>query len=204
MITRDILAVIMPLAGAQAGRFLDPINSAMAEFGITTPDREAAFLAQAAHESSQLLHLAENLNYSADGLLATWPRRFTPVEAAAYARQPERIANRLYALRMGNGDESSGDGWRFRGRGLFQITGRANYRQCSMDLYGDEFLIEQPELLEQPDGACRSAGWYWQSRGLNQWADAGDFKTLTLRINGGLNRYPDRLAFYEKAKGTLA
>lgn len=199
MITRDHLAAIMPAAGTRISLFLDPLNSAMAEFGINTPARGAAFIAQAAHESSQLHNLVENLNYSADRLIEIFRRRFTLADAAAYARKPEIIANRVYALRLGNGDEASGDGWRFRGRGIFQLTGRANYAECSRALYNDEILIERPELLKQPEGASRSAGWFWQARDLNQWADAGDFKTLTLRINGGLNGWADRLACYERS-----
>lgn len=203
MINREQLIAIMPQSGDRAGAFLAPLNSAMEEFGIDTPARQSAFLAQAAHESAQLGALRENLNYSAEGLIATWRRRFTLADAAAYARQPERIANRVYAQRLGNGDEASGDGWRFRGRGIFQITGRANYAECSRALYNDEILIERPELLEMPEGACRSAGWFWQSRELSQWADSGDFKTLTLRINGGLNGWNDRIEHYAAAKSAL-
>lgn len=203
MITRDQLIAIMPQSGDRAGAFLYPLNAAMAEFGIDTPARQSAFLAQAAHESAQLSALRENLNYSADRLIEIFRRRFTLADAAAYARQPERIANRVYAHRMGNGDEASGDGWRFRGRGIFQVTGRANYAECSRALYNDEMLIERPDLLEQPEGACRSAGWFWQSRELNQWADSGDFKILTLRINGGLNGWADRFACYERSNAAM-
>lgn len=204
MITIEQLSEIMPLAGARARHFLDPLNAAMAEFGIDTPEREAAFLAQAAHESGQLGDLVENLNYSADRLVQVFPRRFNPVEAAAYSRQPERIANHIYALRMSNGDAASGDGWRFRGRGIFQLTGRGNYAACSKALYNDEgVLIEQPELIETPEGACRSAGWFWQSRELNKWADADDFKTLTIRINGGLAGWTDRIGYYGRAQNSL-
>lgn len=203
MITRDQLIAIMPQSGDRAGAFLDPLNSAMEEFCIDTPARQSAFLAQAAHESAQLRALRENLNYSADRLIEIFRRRFTLADAAAYARQPARIANRVYAQRMGNGDEASGDGWRFRGRGIFQVSGRAGYAECSRALYNDEILIEHPELLEQPDGACRSAGWFWQARELNQWADSGDFKTLTLRINGGLNGWAERFACYERSNAAM-
>lgn len=205
MISLADLCAIMPLAGrSRAALFIDPLNAAMAEFGIDTPARAAAFLAQAAHESSQLRDLVENLNYSADGLMQTWPRRFSPVEAAAYARHPERIANKVYASRMGNGDEASGDGWRYRGRGIFQITGRGNYAACSGALFGSQdTLLNNPELLEQPENACRSAGWFWQHRELNQWADADDFKTLTIRINGGLNGWTDRIGYHGRALNVL-
>lgn len=204
MITRGQLLSIMPLASrARADEFLPHLNAAMEEFDIDTHERQSAFLAQAAHESAQLRALVENLNYSAAGLLQTWHRRFTAAEAEDYARHPERIANHVYALRMGNGDEASGDGWLFRGRGIFQVTGRGNYAVCSNDLYGDDRLLESPELLEQPEGACRSAGWFWKSRELNKWADSGDFKTLTLRINGGLNGWQERNAYLARANAAL-
>lgn len=203
MISVNQLSAIMPLAGVRARAFIDPINAAMSEFSIDTPAREAAFLAQSAHESAQLRDLVENLNYSADRLIEIFRRRFTLADASEYARKPERIANRVYAQRLGNGDETSGDGWRFRGRGIFQITGRANYSACSKSLFGDDRLVESPELLEQPEGACRSAAWFWQSRELNQWADSGDIKTLTLRINGGLNGWQERADYFARANIAL-
>lgn len=203
MITPDQLDAIMPMPAIRVHLFVDVLNAAMDEFEINTPAREAAFLAQAAHESTRLGVLIESLNYSAQGLITTWPRRFGYPEAADYARNPERIANHVYASRMGNGDEASGDGWRFRGRGIFQVTGRGSYSACSMALYNDDLLIEQPELLEQPAGACRSAGWFWQLRELSQYADSGDFRTLTIRINGGLNGLAERVEFYDRAKTVL-
>lgn len=203
MIIAADLDAIMPMPAVRLYSFLDVLNAAMDEFSINTPARMAAFLAQAAHESTRLGVLVENLNYSAQGLITTWPRRFSYAESADYARKPERIANRVYANRLGNGDEASGDGWRFRGRGLFQITGRGNYAECSKALYNDELLIEKPELLEQPEGASRSAGWFWQNRGLNNYADSGDFRTLTIRINGGLNGWAERQEYYLKAKQVL-
>lgn len=204
MVTRAQLIAIMPLAVERVPFYLDHLNAAMEEFGIDTPARQAAFLSQAAHESAQLRDLVENLNYSADSLISIWPRRFSPAEAKDYARQPERIANKVYAGRMGNGNESSGDGWRYRGRGIFQITGRGNYAACSKDLFNDEgVLIEQPELLEQPQSACRSAAWFWNHRELSQWADADDFKTITIRINGGLSGWTDRVGYYERAKNAM-
>ncbi len=120
------------------------------------------------------------------------------------ARQPERIAARVYANRLGNGNEASGDGWKFRGRGLIQVTGKDNYRQCSHDLYGDDRLVTNPAQLEQPPGAAGSAGWFWASRELNRLADAGDFEGLTRRINGGLNGIEDRRRWLERAQAALA
>lgn len=201
MISRDDLHTIMPRAPGSA---IVPLNAAMAEFGITTRPCAAAWLAQIAHESSQLRQLEENLNYSAHGLQATWPSRFvTEVEAEACARQPARIANRVYADRMGNGDEASGDGWKYRGRGLIQITGKANYAGCSIALFGDARLIESPELLATMTNACRSAAWWWTAHGLNALADAGQFAAITRRINGGLNGQSERLAYWARARKTL-
>jgi putative chitinase len=182
----------------------------MEEFDISSPVRMAAFLAQVAHESSELRTLAENLNYSAAGLRATWPKRFTSdAQAQFYARQPERIANFVYASRLGNGDEVSGDGWRFRGRGLIQLTGRSQYRSAGAALKLP--LEAQPELLEQPEPAGRSAGLFWLSHGLNDLADLSDdradddedFILITKRINGGTAGLAKRQAYWAVAKQVL-
>lgn len=201
-LTIDTLNKIMPKARSQAGIFLPALNAAMAEFDIDTPARQASFLAQVGVESGQFSALVENLNYSAAGLLATFKTRFTATQAAEYARHPERIANRAYANRMGNGAESSGDGWRYRGRGLIQITGRANYATAGAALGLD--LIEQPELLEQPVNACRSAAWWWDAHDLNALADVGDQVRVTKRVNGGTNGLADRLALFSIAQKELA
>jgi Predicted chitinase len=165
--------------------FHQPLNDAMAEFDVNTPTRVAAFLAQALHESARLTRLRENLNYSAEGLLATFPKYFTPVVAQEYARNPERIANRVYANRMGNGPEESGDGWKYRGVGIFQLTGKDNIRACSKAICDNEQYVEDPALIEQPVDACRSAGWFWSSNKLNSLADQEDMKGITRKINGG-------------------
>jgi putative chitinase len=188
----------------------DILNSSMEEFAIDSPPRMAAFLAQVAHESAELHALAENLNYSAAGLRSTWPKRFRSVDMArSYERQPERIANFVYANRLGNGDEASGDGWRFRGRGLLQVTGRSHYRSTGTDLGLP--LEDQPELLEQPEPAGRSAGLFWSSTGLNELADLSgdqvhddeDFILITKRINGGIAGLANRKAYWTVAKGVL-
>lgn len=179
-----------------------PLNDACGLFEIDSLGREAAFVAQCAHESNGFTVLVENLNYSAAGLLGTFKKYFTPQQATDYARQPERIANRVYANRLGNGNEASGDGWRYRGRGLIQITGLANYRACGRALGVD--LVANPALLEDPQHAALSAGWFWQTNGCNELADAADFEALTRRINGGLNGQADRLAWLEKAQAALA
>ncbi len=201
-LSTSILRAIMPsCSAARATLFLPLLAAAMEEFGISTRLRQAAFLAQAGHESGALGRLVENLNYSAAGLLSTWPSRFTAESAAAYARQPERIANRVYGGRGGNGDEGSGDGWRFRGRGVFQLTFRDNYSRAGQALGLP--LEDEPELVATPPVACRTAGRYWRDQDLNSPADSGDMETVTRRINGGLTGLADRLAYYVRAKAAL-
>ncbi|WP_248745144.1 glycoside hydrolase family 19 protein [Pseudomonas sp. MWU12-2037] len=202
-ITQQQLLQILPNAGDQAGVFVPVLNTAMNDYQIVTTQRVAAFLAQTGHESGQLQSVVENLNYGAQALLATWPNRFTPDLAAQVARQPEQIANIVYASRMDNGDASSGDGWSYRGRGLIQITGRSNYRQCSLGLFCDERLLLQPELLEQPQWAAESAAWFWEQQGLNALADADQFNSITRKINGGLNGLEDRLQIWARARAVL-
>ena len=173
------------------------IEQAMVEFEIHTPKQSAMFVAQILHESARLTAVKENLNYSEQGLVTTFGNYFDRNIAKKYARQPEKIANRVYANRMGNGPESSGDGWRYRGRGLIQVTGKANYQDCGEHLGID--LVKKPEYLETPIGASRSAAWFWWSRNLNRSAESGDIKTNTRIINGGLNGYDDRVALYSRA-----
>lgn len=195
---------IMPRSADVIASFIGALNQAMIRWDITTNSRIAAFLAQAAHESAELTQLEENLNYSAEALLRVWPSRFTPDQAAACARKPESIANRVYSNRLGNGPPESGDGWRYRGRGIFQLTGRANYSTCSIAIAGDvDTLILNPELLATPEYACESAGWFWSSRGLSELADRGGFEDITRRINGGLNGYQDRCAYLNRAVEVL-
>ncbi|KWV72185.1 glycoside hydrolase family 19 protein [Pseudomonas fluorescens] len=199
-ITAQQLLQILPNAGGQAGVFVPVLNAAMGKYGIVTRLRIAAFIAQIGHESGQLTRLVENLNYSAEGLMKTWPSRFDLVRATAAARKPEQIANIVYADRMGN--TAPGDGWKYRGRGLIQTTGKTNYVACG-DALGVG-LINHPELLEQPQYAALSAAWYWSVNGLNTLADAGDLTKITRRINGGLNGQADRQALYDKALKVLA
>jgi len=200
-ISLEQLQSIMPAAGERASIFLDFLNRAMDRFEINTAARQTAFLAQVAHESTQLNRTAENLNYSAQALLSEWPRRFNAAEVNQYARKPEAIANRAYALRLGNADEASGDGWKYRGRGLLQITGRANYRACAAGIGLP--LEAQPELLEEPEGAALSAAWFWDLKNLNGYADKGSFEAITLLINGGKEGLTSRMAFYQKAIAVL-
>lgn len=174
--TLDQLQRIMPNAGKRAALYIVPLNSAMIEFGITTPKRQAAFIAQIAHESGSLYYVRE---------LAS---------GAAY--DTGRLAERL-----GNTPEPDGDGQRYRGRGLIQITGHDNYLLCGLAL--DLDLLAEPELLEQPVEACRSAAWFWYNENLNDLADRCEFTRITKRINGGLNGQAERLAFYVTALKVL-
>ena len=175
-----------------AAQWLQPLNAAMLRFGINTPQRAAAFIGQCAHESGNFTALSENLNYKAESLMRVWPRHFpTPEVAAQYHRQPEKIANRAYANRMGNGPEASGDGWKYRGRGLIQLTGKDNYRLASDALSVD--LVATPDLVTQPDMAALTAAWFWNKNRLNDLADKGDTVAISKRINGGTHGLDDRL-----------
>ena len=177
------------------------LAAAMDEFGIDTPQRIAMFLAQCAHESAYFTTTRENLNYSADGLRKIFPKYFANRDANQYHRQPEKIANVVYSGRMGNGDEHSGDGWRFCGRGYIQLTGRSNYTNCAHALNAD--IINHPEYLETPEGAARSAAWFWSKNGLNAFADNNDIKGATKRINGGFIGLEDRTEIYEEVLDSL-
>lgn len=171
--------------------WLEPLTAAFQRFDISTPKRQAAFIGQCAHESGNFKTLQENLNYSAKGLNATWPSRFpSEAEAQPYHRQPEKIANKVYFGRMGNNNE--GDGWKYRGRGLIQLTGKDNYRLASDSLRVD--FVAEPDLLLTKEYAALSAAWYWNKRNLNKEADAGDFTSMTKKINGGVIGLDDRVA----------
>jgi putative chitinase len=186
------------------------LDEAMDRFEIDSPERTAAFLAQIACESAECRRLTEKLNYTAKRLMAVWPKRFTTLEkAAAYEFQEEKLANYVYAKRLGNGDEASGDGWRYRGRGLLQITGRANYRASGLVLGLP--LELNPELLEQPDTAALSAAQFWQSHRLNELADDRndddddeDFVTISIIINGGRTGLEERRRYWARARAAFA
>ncbi|EPJ1886633.1 glycoside hydrolase family 19 protein [Enterobacter asburiae] len=184
-------------------RWFQKIDAAMTEFGITSTDDQAMFIAQVGHESGGFSRIVENLNYSVEGLKATFGKYFPGNTAEQYGRtatQPanqKAIANIVYAHRMGNIAEN--DGWNYRGRGLIQITGHDNYRDCGIGLNTDLLLV--PQLLEQDAYAARSAAWFYVSRGcLNH---TGDVKAITKIINGGTNGLDDRQARYDKAKAVL-
>ena len=172
------------------------LEQLLPQYEINTPDRIAAFLAQCAHESGGFVFIKENLNYRWASLRKTFPKYF-PTDALAqqYEKQPERIANRVYANRMGNGGEESGDGYKFCGRGLIQVTGRDNYSWFAASLQISP--EEASEYMETFEGAAQSACWFWESNNLNQWADKQDIVTLTKRINGGTIGLEDRKKHYE-------
>lgn len=183
-------------------KFVDPINNVIEEFDINTTKRISMFLAQIGHESGGLTKLHENLNYKADRLAQIFPKYFKGIDTSEYAHNPERIANLVYANRMGNGPVESGDGYRFRGRGAVQLTGRSNYTACGNDLEVD--LIKNPDYLETPEGAIRSAAWFWDQHDLNDYADKGDVLTVTKKINGGTIGLDERKELYEEALKNFA
>ena len=176
------------------------LSDILPEYDIDTPKRVAAFMAQCGHESGGFTLMQENLNYSAKGLVGTFKKYFpTEAHAKPYERKPEMIANRVYANRMGNGDEASGEGWYFRGRGIVQITGKNNYTKCSQSLFESNVLVENPDLLLETEYAIHSACWFWSAARLNELADIGDIKTMTKRINGGFIGLEDRINHYNHA-----
>jgi putative chitinase len=171
-------------------------------YNIGTPERVAAFIAQCAHESGNFRFLKENLNYKAESLNKTFKKYFPTLESAMpYAKKPEMIANKVYANRMGNGDESTGDGFRYLGRGLIQLTGKNNYTLFAAAI--DTPLEEIPEYLGTFEGAVQSACWFWEQNNLNPIADKGDILTLTKRINGGTIGLEDRIKHYNHALHVL-
>ena len=180
-------------------KIYDELDNVVELFKINTPLRLSHFLSQCAHESMEFKLTIENLNYGADGLLRTFPKYFTKLTAMKYQRSPERIANIVYANRMGNGDSESGDGWKYRGRGYIQLTGRDNY--TAFDSFVPENIIEQPELvaLKYP---LLSAAWFFHKNNLNRISDKGSsvevITELTKRINGGTNGLKDRIHHFEK------
>lgn len=195
--TRNQLAEIIK-GNPHVDHWYEALCQLLPDYEIDTPQRVAAFIAQCAHESGGFRFLKENLNYRAESLMRTWPRHFPTIEIARqYERQPEKIANRAYANRMGNGDEASGDGWRYLGRGLIQLTGKNNYEAFAESI--ETPLEEIPEFLGTFEGAVQSACWFWETNNLNVQADAGDIKTMTRKINGGFIGLEDRIKHYEHA-----
>ncbi|MEP0264102.1 glycoside hydrolase family 19 protein [Dokdonia sp.] len=200
MITKEQFQTIVPDV---SWKFIEPYlgiyEEVLEKYEINTPLRKAHFLAQISHESGSFRFVIENLNYSAKALFAVF-RKYFPTLAAAElcARQPEKIANKVYSSRMGNGDEASGEGWKYRGRGLIQLTGKDNYKAFSADT-GQDF-VANPDLVTQPEWALSSACWFWKKRKINQFADADDIHMVTKRINGGFNGLEHRQHFLDEYK----
>jgi putative chitinase len=185
-----------------ADHWFEALCEVLPDYDINTKPRVAAFLAQTAHESGGYTAIKENLNYKAASLCKVWPRYFPNMDVAnQYANKPEKIANRAYANRMGNGPEESGDGWKFCGRGLIQLTGKDNYTRYAQSL--EISLDEASEHLTTFEGCVQSAAWFWEANNLNSWADKGDMLTLTKRINGGTLGLEDRIKHYNHALEVL-
>ena len=177
-------------------KWLGPLEEVFVKYEINTPTRQACFIGQCAHESGTFKTLQENLNYSAEGLMKTWPSRFATKEIAdQYARQPAKIAGKVYNGRLGNTSEE--EAAQYLGRGLIQLTGKENYGNCGLGIGVD--LLADPALLLDPRYAALSAGWFWNKKGLNALADSKDYETMTKRINGGLIGLDDRKAKIAKA-----
>ena len=199
--TEQQLAQLIP-GNPYIPQWYHALSMILPDYNIDTVPRVAAFVAQCAHESANFKFLKENLNYKAESLMRVWPSRFPNIDVARqYAMQPEKIANKVYCDRMGNGPESSGDGWRYAGKGLIQLTGRDNYTRFAESI---ETPVEEiPDYLGTFEGAVQSACWFWEVNNLNQWADAGDILTLTKRINGGVIGLEDRKKHYAHALHVL-
>lgn len=203
ILTPEKLAAVMVCPLQRAILWTPFINAAIAKYAINTNARAAMWLAQIGHESGSLARVEENLNYTtAARLQQIFPRHFaTPDMASKYAGKPEWIGSRVYANRLGNGPEETGDGWTYRGRGLIQVTGKANYAEQAY-LLGQPF-VGNPALLAMPEWAALSAGAFWNARQLNRMADAGQFEQTTRIINGGLHGHPDRVARFKRALTVL-
>ncbi len=196
-LTLEHLQACLPDAKkANLEKFVEGFNETFEHFEINTAERMAMFLAQTGHESGNFAATEENLNYSAKGLSGIFKKYFpSEADATPYARKPEKIANKVYGGRMGNGNEASGEGYKYRGRGIIQLTGKDNYRNCGKALGMD--LLADPDSVAKNPVAVLSAGWFWDTRKLNTWADKGDVLTVTKKINGGTIGLEDRKKHYE-------
>jgi len=201
------LRAICPLSSeVTLSAFVEHLNAAVSEFELDSQKRMTAFLAQYAHETQGFTKLEENLRYSTvEALMAAFKTRWNLIDADdawGYLNQPERLANRVYAYRNGNAGDGSGDGWKYRGRGLCHLTGRANYAKAQVALGLP--LLADPDLLLQPGPAVRAGGWYWRHAKCNKYADAGEFEALTRAVNGGLTGLDDRRAYFDRALAVLS
>jgi len=183
--------------------WVDPLNETFERFGIVTHNQQAMFIGQCSHECGNFRLLEENLNYKAATLMKLWPRRFPTLEKAnEYSGNPRKIANSVYSSRMGNRDENSGDGFRFRGRGIIQLTGHSSYFHCGKALGVD--FVANPDLVSSPKYAALSGGWFWSTHNLNSPADALDYTKVTKIINGGTIGLDDRIKHVQQALAVLA
>lgn len=200
MLTNQQMQAIIPDMNWEKAQFYLPhVNTVLPKFGIDTPLRKAHFLSQLAHESGGLKYTQENLNYSTKALRSVFRKYFKTKEIAeAYARKPEKIANRVYGNRMGNGDEASGDGWKYRGRGLIQLTGKNNYQKFALDHGVD--CVNNPDIILDPELALTSACWFWKKNKINRYADEDDIHMVTKRINGGNNGLLHRQHYLDSFK----
>jgi putative chitinase len=199
MITKEQLILIAGSKYVTDDLMLE-VDAVVKKYSINTRLRMCHFLAQVLHESACFKFKEENLNYSEQGLLKVFSKYFTPLQAKSYARKPEKIANRVYANRMGNGDEASGDGWKYRGRGYIQLTGKWNYASATIAI-GIDFL-NSPETAKS--GGLIVAGWFWNSKNLNKLADSDNLIGITRVINGGLKGLEDRKKHLEKCKSIIS
>lgn len=202
-ITLDQLKKVFPNTKSDVlETYLPHLNKAFAKYGFDTSNKVNTFLAQIGHESGEFKFVVENLNYSSDALRRVFPKYFRDKATAdKYARKPQAIANRVYASRMGNGNEASGDGWKYRGKGLIQITGKNNHKGVA-DFYG-KTIDEAVEWMLTPEGAVMSAVWFWLENGLMSLASVADMRGLTRKINGGTNGLQHRLELFERAKKVI-
>lgn len=178
--------------------WFNAIRAVLAQNDITTKNQVLCFLAQCGHESNEFNVLTENFNYSSDRLLVIFPKYFNKTTAPQYHRQPQKIANKVYANRMGNGNESSGDGYKYRGRGVIQLTGKDNIRRFSKDTFGDDRVVTNPEMLLEKENAILCACWFWKINNLNTYADSLDMLGLTKKINGGTIGLQERIALLNR------
>jgi putative chitinase len=197
LIDESLLRVSVGPGATGLSTWVEPIKAACRKFQIDTPREVACFLAQSAHESNGFKSFVENLNYSAQRLTQVWPKRFPSIATAnLYAHNPEKLANNVYANRMGNGPESSGDGWKFRGSGLFQLTGRANYTRFAQSV-GKTPEAAADWIRQTNDGAAMSAAWFFHDHGIDKLAETAGVEDETRAINGGVLGLPDRKAHFD-------
>lgn len=206
LITEDQFRTLYP-AAQDPGSWVAAMNKVFPKYQINTPKRISAFLSQCGHESGGWIVFEENLNYSAKRLVVVFKKYFPTLDSALpYDRKPQMIANKVYGNRMGNGPESSGEGWKYRGRGPIQLTGKDNYTRFAKEMFDDwQNVVDNPDwITADRDFALMSAIWFWNNNKLNQWADSGDMKELTRRINGGYNGLEDRIKHYNESMDLLA